>query len=129
LDLEPLIRLRVERHPNRHPRVVFHTPLAPLLLALIVHVHRVVPPRLLAQDLQAPAALGHELLEHLGKVLGDGLEGALDGLVLAGVEDLDQLVDRLARLVKLLLPSVQLVALLGERRVLPEKEAREEVSY
>lgn len=71
----------------------------------------------LEHDEPSPAARD-ELLEDLGKVLRDLLESALDGLVLPCVEDVDELEDRLLRVVELLLPRKQLVALLREGRVL-----------
>jgi hypothetical protein len=61
---------------------------------------------------------GHNLLKDLGKVLRDLLEGPLDRLVLAQVEGLDKVVDRVVRLVELLLPGDQLFALLREVVVL-----------
>jgi hypothetical protein len=44
---------------------------------------------------QLAAAAGHERRKHLAEVLGDALEGALDGLVLAHVERADELLDLL----------------------------------
>ena len=70
-----------------------------LPLPLLVLVRRVVGGAAgvavaLALDDEPAFPGGHEAREDGGEFLGDLLEGALDGLVLALVEHLDQLLDR-----------------------------------
>ena len=69
---------------------------------------------------ESPTSGRHEPLEYLLEVARDLLEGALDGFVLPLVKNLDQLLDRLRRLVEVLAPLDELVALLREVVILFE---------
>lgn len=137
LDLKAFVLLRVERDANRNASVVLD---AVRSLSILVDVHLVVLVKVkisddelaksrekthgdlaLLHDEPSPSSR-HELPKDLRKVLGDLLERALDRLVLALVEVLDELVDRFLRAVEVALTLDEVVALLGEVGVLPRWE-------
>lgn len=113
-----LVILAVERHADAHARVILdRLPSIPflVLVVLVVTTRRSIG---LALDDEPPTTGRHEPLEDVGKLARDLLEGAFDGLVLALVEDVDELDDGLLRRVQLGPSLDQRVPLLGEVVVL-----------
>mmetsp|Transcript_35617 Transcript_35617/g.90933 ORF Transcript_35617/g.90933 Transcript_35617/m.90933 type:complete len:406 (+) Transcript_35617:686-1903(+) len=82
-------------------------------------LHRIPRQPLLHHQLAAPA--GRQLGEDLPEVLGHLLERPLDGLVLAHVQRLHQLLDLDLTALQLLLPLEEVLALLRERHVLVQR--------
>jgi hypothetical protein len=103
--------LAVKAHADPNPGVILHTLPRLLLAILLLRAHLAVR---LALDHQAALARGHQPLEDRRKLPGHLLEGALDGLVLALVEVVDELLDRALRRVELRAPLLERVALLCE---------------
>lgn len=111
-----VLGLGVEGHADADARVVLDG--AALLLVRVLGVHAAVGAAL---DDEAAVAGGHELLEDGGELLGDLLEGAFDGLVLALVQMRHELLDRLLRLVQLLASLEEAVLLRREAVVLVQR--------
>lgn len=70
---------------------------------LISHKTKTNAPTTTAPTQSRTVAVGHELLEDVGEVLGDAAEGADDGLVLLPVQVLHQRLDGRRALVQVLL--------------------------
>src|SRR5689334_15484262 len=111
-----LVVLGVEADTDAYACVILDT--LALLLALVGGASSAVA---LALDDEAALASGHELFEDVGEFARDLLEGALDGLVLALIEHLNKLLDRILGFVELGASRRQVRALLGEDVVLLER--------
>lgn len=121
--LDPLLlveRLGVERHADADARVVLDGPALRLVLGLVGRVG-LLPPVGAALDHEPAVARGHELLEDVGELARHLLERALDGLVLALVQVVDELRDGRLRVGELRPPLEQLLLLRREAVVLLER--------
>ncbi len=86
----------------------------PLARQMWIKTHSFRPPK----HNELTPSFGFKLLERFRKELAYSVESAIDRLILALVENFDQVVDGFRRLVQLLLPLVELITLLRKAIVL-----------
>ena len=119
LDALLLVVLGVEGDGDADARVVLHARVSPRLVVRLGQ-RRLALRVALALDDEPASTRRNQAREDAGEFLGHLFEGALDGLVLALVEVLDEVTDGALGVTKLLAPLRQLVALAREVGVLLE---------
>lgn len=82
--------LAVEGYADTYTGVVLDTVTTRLIIRVFVGRHTLVS---LALNHQATTASGNKPLENLGEFLGYLLEGPLNGLILALIENLDEILN------------------------------------